>query len=127
MVAPADGTVEHFSVGYDIDLLQCLAGFPEGAEPNFDSMIAAFLAENKDLPVPQQYVCGTVALRLKDGRRIYLSGLRGNVSFERGMTVCRGDVLGTVGYGYRSIQEPHIYLASSSSVRGADLMKLFGL
>lgn len=32
-----------------------------------------------------------------------------------------------VGYGYRSIKEPHIYLAPSSVGRTSDMMKLFNL
>lgn len=128
VVAPADGTVDFFSVGYTTRLKQVTLSHPRGNETNFDAMIAAFLEEEKDLQVPSQYVCGFITIRLNDGRKLYLSGLRGNVVYKTGMTVRRGDVLGTVGYEYHGIKEPHISLSLSDSQSNADdPMQPFGL
>ena len=128
VVAPDDCTLEFFSVGYYIDLLQCIASRPAGADVfNFDTMIAALQAEG-NVTVPAQYVSGRLVLRLKDGRRLYLDGLRGDIVYdEAGMSFRRGDVLGTVGYAYRSIKEPHIFVIPSGTWDPKDLMKRFGL
>ena len=129
VVAPADGTVEVYAVGYIPQLHQISLGPPrDGVENHFDAMIADFLEEEKDLPVPSQYVCGFLTIRLNDGRKLHLNGLRGNVVYKTGMAVRRGDVLGTVGYYYRGIKEPHISLSLSDTQSNADdPMKPFGL
>ena len=118
VVVPADGTVEVYAVGYIPQLHQIWLGPPrDGVENHFDAMIADFLEEEKDLPVPSQYVCGFLTIRLNDGRKLHLDGLRGNVAYKTGMAVRRGDVLGTVGYEYHGIKEPHISLSLSDSRR----------
>ena len=120
---------EVYAVGYIPQLHQISLGHPrDGVENHFDAMIADFLEEEKDLPVPSQYVCGFLTIRLNDGRKLHLDGLRGNVVYKTGMAVRRGDVLGTVGYCYRGIKEPHINLSLSDTQSNQDdPMKPFGL
>ncbi len=128
VVAPADGTVDFFGVGYTPGLNRGIMDRPGSEEPTFDAMIAAFLQEEEDISVPPQYVCGMLTLRLADGRKLAFSGLRGDVAWKTGMTVKRGDVIGTVGYVYKGIKEPHIKLSiSGQDSQAADPMTPFGL
>ena len=128
VVAPADGTVTFFGVGYQPSIGQIVMDRPDGTEPTFDAMIAAFQKEEKDISVPPQYVCGVLILRLADGRKLEFSGLRGDVTWKTGMAVKRGDIIGTVGYAYKEIKEPHINLSViGHDSQAADPMTPFGL
>ena len=93
VVAPADGTVTSFGVGYQPSIGQLVMDRPDAEDPTFDAMIAAFLKNEKNISVPPQYVCGVLFLRLTDGRRMSISGLRGDVAWKTGMAVKRGDII----------------------------------
>ena len=128
VVAPADGTVTSFGVGYQPSIGQLVMDRPDAEDPTFDAMIAAFLKNEKNISVPPQYVCGVLFLRLTDGRRMSISGLRGDVAWKTGMAVKRGDIIGTVGYAYKAVKEPHIILSvTGTDSQAADPMTPFGL
>ena len=122
---PEDGTL----ISFGITALNSLTNsdyFGSGAD-NFDAMRAEVLRQG-NLRVPPEYVNGSVSIRLSDGRKIHFEGLRGSVPMKTGMTLRKGDLLGTVAYAYKAIAEPHILLGVSSP-KGtvADPMSPFGL
>ena len=127
VVAPADGTVDFFSVGYASSLTRSTSMRPETDPPTFDAMLADARHSKEMLSVPARYVTGSLTLRLADGRKLSISGLEGDVPYKTGMKISRGDVLGSVGYAYKAIKEPHIRLSFSKASSIIDPMTPFGL
>ena len=125
IVAPADGTLDAFHVGYSTTLSSSVSFREEG--DTFNALLSKFRsAEN--LKVPPRYVTGTMGIALPDGRKIWLQGIEGDVKFKTGMKISRGDTLGVSGWAYKGIAEPHICI-SVSTRKGTsdDPMTPFGL
>ena len=75
-----------------------------------------------------KYINGSIMLRLADGRKLYISGLRGNIPFKTGQRITKGQKLGTVAYDYRKIAQPHISISvSGKDGKNDDPMTPFGL
>ena len=112
VVAPVDGTIGNLSVIANISLAQSTNFGNEGG--TFDKSREK-LASDPKLPIPLKYINGSLMLRLSDGRKLYISGLRGNIPFKTGQRITKGQTLGTVAYDYRKIGQPHISISVSSN------------
>ena len=128
VVCPADGIVSHFSVGFHSSLTSSSSYHFDSDNFNaiFDELAAG--GEYEGLPVPAEYLCGDITIRLDDGRNIFISGLSGDVPMKTGMRLNKGDVIGEVKYAYHKIKEPHIMLnVYGSDGTLGDPMSPFGL
>lgn len=126
VVSPADGIIETFGLTYMSSLTyQIYSQIDAGADVVKE--INEFAKKLKDKEDPR-FIHITVGIRLADGRKIYLSGLKSGRVFKTGEKVTRGQLLGTVWYSYHKVKEPSIIL-SISDPRGksADPMTPFGI
>lgn len=123
IIAPADGTI--LSVGLDrMNTLQNSTYY--GLSGSFNASINK-LAKEK-LPLPLKYINGSVQIKLANGNKLNINGLRGDKIWKTGMKIKQGEVLGTMGYAYKKVQKPCIALAiSNPQNRADDPMKPFGL
>ena len=125
VVAPVDGTIGTLSVVANISLSQSTNFGNDGG--TFDKSREK-LANDKKLPMGLKYINGSIMLRLSDGRKLYISGLRGNIPFKTGQRITKGQTLGTVAYDYRKIGKPHISISvSGKDSKPVDPMTPFGL
>ena len=128
VLCPAGGVILDFGVGYRKSLQESVS-FHAGSD-NFDSMLGELedAGELNSLPVSNRYVSGDIFIRLDDGRKIFISGLTGDIPMKTGMRVEEGDVIGKVGYAYHKIDRPHIILSVTGSTgRPDDPMEPFGI
>ena len=128
VVAPADGIITDYCILFQT-LINTMNTVGSRAEsPTLDAFLADARKPEYSYPVPKRYVTGSISLKLDDGRKIYISGLEGDKEYKTGMKVKRGEYLGTTGYAYKKIDEPHIRL-SIGTPKGTsdDPMAPFGL
>lgn len=125
VIAPADGEVSSINLIYFSSLNSC-RGYNIDDETTVDGMRRKLEAD-PNLPDPIKFINGSISLKLDDGRRIDIEGLRGYISFRSGERVKAGTVLGTVSYVHQQIGEPHIGLSISQNRRNIDPMTPFGL
>ena len=125
ILSPSDGTIVSLGINYLHSLIRATSYSVEGT---FDDAILEVKAKADLSKINPKYMSGQVGIRLSDGRKIYISGLRGNVHFKTGMKINKGDLLGTASYAYKAFDEPHICL-SVSTAKGTpdDPMTPFGL
>ena len=125
VLSPSDGTIVSLGINYLHSLIRSTSYSVEGT---FDEAILKVKAEADLSKINPKYLSGQVGIRLSDGRKIYISGLRGNVRFKTGTKINKGDLLGTASYAYKAFDEPHICL-SVSTAKGTsdDPMTPFGL
>lgn len=125
ILSPSDGTIVSLGINYLHSLIRTTSYSVEGT---FDDAILEVKAKADLSKINPKYLSGQVGIRLSDGRKIYISGLRGNVHFKTGMKIKKGDLLGTASYAYKAFDEPHICL-SVSTAKGTpdDPMTPFGL
>jgi len=126
VLSPCDGEITYLAVGiYPSLVTTYMSGYAQGS---FNSKIQEYKLQYKNLPVKEQYLSGTISLRLEDGSKLHLSGLKGDTELKTGMKVNRGDVLGSVSYFYHKITEPSISISvSTPDNKPADPMTPFGL
>ena len=125
VVAPVDGTIGALYVVANTSLKQSVTYGNDGG--TFDKSREK-LANDKKLPMGLKYINGSIMLRLQDGRKLYISGLRGNIPFKTGQRITKGQKLGTVAYDYRKIAQPHISISvSGKDGKHVDPMTPFGL
>ena len=125
VVSPADGTIAHVSIDALRSLTQMITFGNDGG--SFDKS-RALLEKRDKTPIPMKYINGSVTLRLADGRKIHIDGLRGDLPFKTGQRISKGQTLGTVAYAYRKVGQPHISISvSTKEGKGDDPMKPFGL
>ena len=125
ILSPSDGTIVSFGINY---LHNLSTSTSYSVESTFDQAILEVKAKADLSKINPKYLSGQVGIRLSDGRKIYISGLRGTMRFKTGMKIKKGDLLGTVSYAYKAFDEPHICL-SVSTAKGTpdDPMTPFGL
>ena len=123
IIAPADGTI--LSVGLDrMNTLQNSTYY--GLSGSFNASINKLAKEKLSLPL--KYINGSVQIKLANGNKLNINGLRGDKIWKTGMKIKQGEVLGTMGYAYKKVQKPCIALAiSNPQNRADDPMKPFGL
>ena len=125
VVAPVDGTIGALYVEANTSLKQSVTYGNDGG--TFDKSREK-LANDKKLPMSLKYINGSIMLRLADGRKLYISGLRGDIAFKTGQRITKGQKLGTVAYDYRKIAQPHISISvSGKDGKNDDPMTPFGL
>lgn len=125
ILSPSDGTIVSLGINYLHSLIRATSYSVEGT---FDDAILEVKAKADLSKINPKYMSGQVGIRLSDGRKIYISGLRGTMRFKTGMKINKGDLLGTASYAYKAFDEPHICL-SVSTAKGTpdDPMTPFGL
>ena len=70
----------------------------------------------------------TVGIKLADGRKVYISGLNGDMVIRDGERISKGDTLGYVAYWEPAIDRPHIEVSvSNKDTTPGDSMTPFGL
>ena len=125
VVSPADGTIANLSIDAPATLIQMITYGNDGG--TFDKSRAK-VEKTEKTPIPMKYVNGSLTLRLADGRKIHIGGLRGDLPLKTGQRISKGQTLGTVAYAYRQIGQPHISLSvSSKDGKADDPMTPFGL
>lgn len=112
IIAPADGVVFFASLTYYQSLTYGnTIGFD--SRLSFDQVIAQEAANPKMQRNPK-FLNGNISIKLADGRKIHISGLRGNKTYKTGQVIKRGEVLGTAGYCYRKISQSSIRVSMSA-------------
>ena len=125
VVSPADGTIVNLSIDASATLTQMVTYGNDGG--TFDKSRAK-VENTEKTPIPMKYVNGSLTLRLADGRKLHIGGLRGDLPLKTGKHISKGQTLGTVSYAYRQIGQPHISLSvSSKEGKVGDPMTPFGL
>ena len=125
VVSPADGTITNLSIDASATLSQMMTYGNDGG--TFDKS-RTMVEKTEKTPIPMKYVNGSLTLRLADGRKIHIGGLRGDLPLKTGQRISKGQTLGTVAYAYRQIGQSHISLSvSSKEGKADDPMTPFGL
>lgn len=89
---------------------------------------AEAIAAGSTTETDSRYLCGTVSIRLNDGRTLTISGVDITPGFKTGRRVHRSEAIGTAGYSYFKINSPSISISvSDSDGKVADPMTPFGL
>lgn len=126
VIAPADCEIISFGIEYFFGLFQ-ITSYQYDGENTFEGMRRKMEADPK-VSNPKKYINGYLSMKLADGSKIYISGLRGNIPFRSGQRIKAGTVIGTVGYVFTKIGQPHISISMSSKAgHGIDPMTPFGL
>ena len=122
--SPVDGKISQINVGYMRSLTSVVSCSP-CLEKNFDESMKN--STKFDIQGGQKYFHGCLGISTKDGKIIFICGLRGNEMFKIGQAVKRGEPIGTVAYSYFKIEEPSIMLSIDFAGKAADPMTPFGL
>lgn len=126
VIAPADCEIIRFDLVYYPGLFE-IASYQYDSENTFDGKRRKMEADPK-VSNPKKYINGHLWLKLADGNKISIDGLRGNIPFRTGQRIKAGTVIGTVGYVFTKIGQPHISISMSSKAgHGIDPMTPFGL
>ena len=124
VLCPADGIIQNICIVYHHSLVYVVS---DSLKPgtSFDQSIEA---ADFGKGTKRKYYTGAVSIRFADGRKIHLSGLSGNYSFQTGQRVSAGDTLGRIGYSYKAIQGPSLMVSVSDRAgKVVDPMSPFGL
>lgn len=126
VIAPADCEIIRFDLVYYPGLFE-IASYQYDSENTFDGKRRKMEADPK-VSNPKKYINGHLWLKLADGNKISIDGLRGNIPFRTGQRIKAGTVIGTVGYVFTKIGQPHISISMSSKAgHNIDPMTPFGL
>lgn len=126
VIAPADCEIIRFDLVYYPGLFE-IASYQYDGENTFDGMRKKMEADPK-VSNPKKFINGHLWLKLADGNKISIDGLRGNIPFRTGQRIKAGTVIGTVGYVFTKIGQPHISISMSSKAgHNIDPMTPFGL
>ena len=124
VLCPADAVVGFYCLNYHFTLTSS-SSFGAPDKP-FDEVVAEGKEEWRARGMDVRAVSIFMGLQIGD-KTLWITGLRRDNSLPTGTHLKRGDVLGTVGYSYRVIYEPHISLIVSSHTKADDPMTPFGL
>ena len=124
VLCPADAVVGFYTLNYHFTLTSS-ASFGAVDKP-FEEAIAERKAEWRANGMDVRAVSIFMGLNIGD-KTLWITGLHRDGTLPTGTRLKRGDVLGTVGYSYRAIYEPHISLSVSSYSKADDPMTPFGL
>ena len=124
IVSPADGFIQSIGVVYINDLNSSLFGSFDPAKTLDENIRATDFKRGLD----PKYVNVSIAITLKDGSRLNISGLSGDTRFKTGQKVCAGDTLGRFAYSYKAFKEPSLKISlSGRDGKVLDPMAPFGL
>lgn len=125
VLAPADGTVISAGLSYNISLSYVLFFTYDG---DFDKAIEKNKKAIEEKYGSSRYLTGMVTIKLANGDKINLSGIKLKKLFRTGEKIRRGEVLGTAHYSYKKIATSSVGLSiSSSKGTPSDPMAPFGL
>ncbi len=124
VLCPADAVVGFYCLNYHFTLTSS-SSFGAPDKP-FDEVVSEGKEEWRARGMDVRAVSIFMGLQIGD-KTLWITGLRRDNSLPTGTHLRRGDVLGTVGYSYRVIYEPHISLSVSSHSKADDPMTPFGL
>jgi hypothetical protein len=124
--APADAEVFLYNYVYHSSLLaSTMYRVPPS---NFEKDSTTFIQQGWDSSEDINYLSVVLGLKLEDGKKMYISGLRPIKKFKTGEKVKRGDIIGIVGYYYKAIKQPAIAIGISTETgKASDPMSPFGL
>ena len=124
VVSPADGVIQSIGVIYMNDLNSLLYGSFDPAMTLDENIRSTDFKQGLD----PKYNNVSIAIALKDGSRLNISGLSGDIRFKTGQKVCAGDTLGQFAYSYKAFKEPSLKISiSGRDGKAMDPMTPFGL
>ncbi len=127
IVAPADGTVYAFGFVY-LHSQTYMVSYDVDASRPMDEQLEELAARADRSSVEPAFITGSISLRLADGRRIHLTGIRFDRHFKTGERIARGEVLGRLHRSFHAIPRPSLAVGvSSSQGHPEDPMTPFGL
>ncbi|MDO4790041.1 MAG: S41 family peptidase [Porphyromonas sp.] len=125
VLVPADGVVQSSNLVYYLSLSYVLAFNYAG---DFDKAIEQNKKTIEEKYGPARYLTGAITIKLANGDKISISGIKPQRLFRSGEKIRRGEVLGTVLYSYKKIGVSSISVAiSNAQGRPTDPMTPFGL
>ena len=124
VICPVDGTVINVGLGYFVRLEYVIGSNLDAGSCFDEALPTADLGANVD----KKYTCGSIGIRIPDGRRVTLYGLTGNRRFKTGQKIAAGDTLGFLAYSYKGFRTPSLKIdVSTPQGKVADPMTPFGL
>lgn len=127
VLCPADAVVTSYNYTYNMSLTNSTTW--GGGDQGYDALVAELkdFFRNKGWDI--RFLMLSIGLKIGD-KTLWMNGLRplgDGGSIPTGTRLKRGDVLGTVGYAYHAISQPHIDLSVSRHSVADDPMTPFGL
>ena len=132
IVAPVSGTVIICNYTYMTSICTS-CGFKDIISEDFneDKKNILTLVENRQCCVSKmdtKYLSLHIGIQTADGRKVWISGLHPVRRIKSGEKIKKGDVIGTMGYSYKSIKQPSILVeVSEKNGKCSDPMTPFGL
>ncbi len=124
VLCPVDGIVVEVSLCY-ISRIGYAVSYYYDDKKTWDENLRGL-----DLPddVDKQYVSGNLVVKIADGRKVGVSGLRGNYCFSKGQKVSASDTLGRLAWSYKGVHKPSVNISISlPNTVSDDPMAPFGL
>ena len=124
IVSPVEGTILYADISYWPKI-----GFTKSYKTDDSKTWDENLRDIEVIAdVDPQYLSGYIHILIADGRKVAMSGLRGDYKFRKGQHVSAGDTLGRLGWSYKGVRKPSLLLLVSlpNSV-SSDPMSPFGL
>ena len=123
--APTDGQIVSFYYVY-FDKLNSSTVF-KIISGNFETDKKIILQQGWDTANDIKFLSLTVGIKTEEEKTIYISGLHPKKTFKTGERINKGDVIGTTGYFYKSINQSCIAISISEKGKSSDPMTPFGL
>ena len=124
VICPADGTIIAAHLAY-LQNLQCMGSFYFDQNKTWDENL-----RERNFPdnIDRQYLSGHISIRIADGRKIHITGLRGEYKIKEGQKISAGDTIGRLAYSYKGLHKPSLRIEVSTDRSIADdPMTPFGL
>jgi hypothetical protein len=129
VLSPVDGTIIHVSYGYKATLFtsnsSSIDNPPTTKVADFDLKQRKEMA--KEQGVNPQYISLSIGISCSNNEKFWIQGIRPIQYLKTGAKIKKGEVIGTVGFCYKLIAEPCIWLSRSLNSKSADPMTPFGL
>ena len=124
IVSPVEGTILYADISYCPNI-GFMKSYKTDDSKTWDENLRDIEVTDD---VDPQYLSGYIDILIADGRKVAMSGLRGDYKFRKGQHVSAGDTLGRLGWSYKGVRKPSLLLLVSlpNSVSG-DPMSPFGL
>lgn len=124
VICPADGTIINADITY-YHSRDASESFFTDPEKTWDENLCEIKVKDN---INRQYLSGHISIRIADGRKIHITGLRGEYKFKDGQKISAGDTIGRLAYSYKSIHKPSLRIeVSTAQSTSDDPMTPFGL